>query len=360
MRLREFRLPASRFLLTRSVVVVRSRPAARYRLRNEGRRARRALAWLAAVFLAVQGAALAGRESLHDRIFVNKVGLLRDHLAVAPPGERVFVMGSSRVLFGLDAAAANEVLHARSIDVFNFGVAAAGPVTQNLYFRRLLAQGFRPDDLVVEILPAFFHADDELSPMEARWLKAQRLTREEQRLAAGWKFPIGDEPPWSPLGVARVGLLAHVAPVFLNGEENIDGHRLTDRDGFARAMTSVTPTQRRKGVEGARRQYEPYSRKFRPGGPGPAALDDLLALCRENGIRVALLRMPEGAAFRAFYGNEKDVDAWVDSVAQAHACAVIDARRWVADEGFHDGHHLIPSGAMDFTARFARGWRHGE
>ena len=33
---------------------------------------------------------------------------------------------------------------------------------------------------------------------------------------------------------------------------------------------------------------------------------------------------------------------------------VIDARRWVADDGFADAHHLLPGGAADFTNRFGR------
>jgi len=280
---------------------------------------------------------------LHDRIYENKAKLLREHWKQAQPDrERILVMGSSRLLFGLDAGSVDA-------NVFNFGIAAAGPMTQNLYLKRLIADGLRPDVVVIEILPAFFNDAKDRTPMESKWLVPSRYRPDEREDSATDKLIRRIAPVYEH----RISILSQSATGFLTREQHIDGNAITDANGFARtSFRSVTPEQRRKGVEGARQQYEPELRNFQWGNPGAQALKEMLKLCSDKGIRVLLLRMPEGTEFRAFY-PARALHIIDDELAKLNV-PIIDARQWVADEGFHDGHHLLIDGAKTFTQQFAR------
>jgi hypothetical protein len=65
--------------------------------------------------------------------------------------------------------------------------------------------------------------------------------------------------------------------------------------------------------------------------------------------------MPEGEAFRQWYppGAGERLDAYVRGLADEFGVPVIDARRWMRDEDFWDGHHLLPGGAAAFSRRLA-------
>src|SRR5437764_14565018 len=62
----------------------------------------------------------------------------------------------------------------RPAAVFNFGIPASGPVTHLVYARRLIADGHRPDLLLVEVLPPAL-ADLPGGPLESQSLFGDRL-----------------------------------------------------------------------------------------------------------------------------------------------------------------------------------------
>ena len=86
------------------------------------------------------------------------------------------------------------------------------------------------------------------------------------------------------------------------------------------------------------------------------ALADVLALCRREGIPVALLLMPEGPAFRAWYtpSMHAGLDAYLHDLSEQWGAPLIDARDWLGSDAFFDAHHLLPRGAAAFTERFRR------
>jgi hypothetical protein len=90
---------------------------------------------------------------------------------------------------------------------------------------------------------------------------------------------------------------------------------------------------------------------------GPVrALEDVLALCRAQGIPVTLVRLPESAAYRELYGPAARV-AVADLLARVRARWGVewtDAQLWVPDEEFWDAHHLLTPGARRFSERFGR------
>ena len=65
------------------------------------------------------------------------------------------------------------------------------------------------------------------------------------------------------------------------------------------------------------------------------------------------MRMPEGTAFRSWYTPEAEsvVAKFLAEVCDRHGVRLLDARCWIADEDFWDGHHLLPGGAARFTRR---------
>jgi hypothetical protein len=114
----------------------------------------------------------------------------------------------------------------------------------------------------------------------------------------------------------------------------------------------ITPETRRAALEQARREYAGPLANFHLGGPSCDALRELLALCRHEGIPVALLWMPEAAVFRGWYppAAQKQIDAYLAELD----VPLIDARHWLADEEFADGHHLLPHGVEVFSDRLGR------
>jgi hypothetical protein len=68
------------------------------------------------------------------------------------------MLGSSRTRQGLLGKSLEQPLGqatGRPAVVFNFGQNSAGPMTELLNLKRLLADGIRPDLLLVEVMPPF-------------------------------------------------------------------------------------------------------------------------------------------------------------------------------------------------------------
>jgi hypothetical protein len=138
-----------------------------------------------------------------------------------------------------------------------------------------------------------------------------------------------------------------------------DGHWGTlDRWGWmpSKEMPDPDGTLRRRGRELNHQHFGPIVEHWQVSAVSDRALRELVQLCRDEGIGVALLFMPESAAFRSWY-PAKITAALNDSIgrlAEKYGVAVIDARTWAAEEDFNDTHHLNPQGAAAFTARLER------
>jgi hypothetical protein len=298
-----------------------------------------------------------GPADRRDPDYALKEQRLRALLLGQPGQPLVVALGSSRTLLGLAAARVRPAL------VFNFGLTGAGPLLERLCLTRLLAAGIRPDFVLVEVLPALLHQAD-ASPVEEDWLDGSRLRLDE--LATLW--PDHSRPSrllgaWSrsrllPCYHDRAGLGACLgfkprAAVALG--EGLDSH------GWYEYPASKAPaTDRRRRLEMARAQYvsdNPAGNGEARLAAGPArALRALLARCRDEGIPAALLLMPEGSEFQGFLPApvRAGLDAFLIELARSERVPLIDARNWVEDAGFWDGHHLLPEGAVTFTRRLER------
>ncbi|OWK42970.1 hypothetical protein [Fimbriiglobus ruber] len=340
------------------------RPAGR-----RGSRARMALVAGMVLFFAGQAAfSVAVRRDwipVADPVYGGKFGLLREHPEFfAPSGPsadrpvRVLALGSSRTQLGFDAGRFAGAVGPRTV-AFNFGTPAGGPVTAALYWRRLLADGATPDCVFVEIHPGL--VSQLTPPFEARWLWGERLRADEVAVVRNLGWPIASPPHlgwrgWTTAVYAyRSSFLNRYAPVLLLSPFGFAVEVTGDEFGYLRGL-DLPPATRAKALERTRTQYAPVFPDYHVGGPGPAALRDVLALCRERGIRAALLVTPESTELRSWYGAAANDEfaAFARSLADEADVPLFDARGWVPDDGFADGHHMTTPGAAAFTDRLAR------
>jgi hypothetical protein len=216
--------------------------------------------------------------------------------------------------------------------------------------------------VVAEVVPVQLAVNGG-SPVEDCWLRGSRFRADEVAALR----PYSDTPlrlmgSWLrgraiPVGEHHAQLRAELP---LDREPNgciEDDNRPIDGWGWKPVLGEPTPERVAAAWGRARDEYSRYLRDGRLAVTKLAALRDLLADCRKEHIRTAILLMPEGAPFRALYPADMDretVPALEAIRAETGSTAVIDARMWVADDGFADAHHLIVPGAHAFTGHFGR------
>jgi hypothetical protein len=129
-----------------------------------------------------------------------------------------------------------------------------------------------------------------------------------------------------------------------------------DCGGWAPSIREVSPEQRQLCTALARDQYDEACADARLASGTQRALQDLLKLCKRERIPAALLLMPEASTFRALYSApaKASLNRLLQELVAEYGVSVVDARLWVDDDGFWDGHHLLPAGAAIFTERFGR------
>jgi hypothetical protein len=246
--------------------------------------------------------------------------------------------------------------------VFNFGVPGGGPVIELLYAKRLLAEGVRPDLLLLEILPPLLDGK-QLLPWEAYWFTANRLRFNEGFWVQKYGFPTAEfRRTWwrtwvIPWYEERFNILSYVAPLWLPFSVGVEWFTDMDDCGWLpQPFRKVAPEFRRTAEEKVRRQFLPYLTGFRLGGPACRAMHDLLALSRAKGIPAALVLMPEGQHFRSWYPARAlvQIQSYLGKLHRHFGVPVIDARTWIANEDFTDSHHLMPQGATLFSRRLER------
>ena len=342
--------------------------------------ARRTLALAALFFAAGQAALSLGVEcwwpELRDPLYGQKLGQLRRRLieSAGPCGTAeggcatsrlVVMLGSSRTVHGCDAAGyqAHARAGGRPAIVFNFGIPGGGPLTELLTLRRLLGEGIRPNEVLIELLPALFV--DEAMRHEAYGYPPDRLWFDELLLVArhGGAAQSGFQGvcEWSsdfccPAYAHRLPIKRRFWPDLLPlaGHEHLfaafDGHGWSPIPDAMR-----TPDVFERGLKVAEQSYAERLGRLNVEPLARAAIDDLLALCRQNEILATLVVLPEGPNFRRWYSvtAAAEVDRYLAELATRHGVALIDARPWCAEESFIDSHHLLASGARDFSRRLA-------
>jgi hypothetical protein len=282
-----------------------------------------------------------------------------ERLAAAAPDRPLLVMlGSSRTDAAFQAGRFNGLPgpDGKPLLAYNFGVPAAGPIHDLLYLRKMLDAGARPSLLLVEYLPLLLNEPRKGLISEESWTSAPWRSGPEMLLLS---------PYFSSPGTKyRDWLAARLAPWLFfryhfqtwmqeslfatrppRGEYRHDAWGRKVPEGFD-AMECA------RRVELTRHYYAASLQQLRLGDGPVRALRDLAALCRREKVPLVLVVTPESTEFRSWYSPEAlaPADRLLAELRDAGA-QVIDARGWVEDRDFQDGHHVMAGGSYAFTTR---------
>jgi hypothetical protein len=225
---------------------------------------------------------------------------------------------------------------------------------------RLLAAGVRPDLLYVEVVPFMLAAhQDQL--FEERMLDGARLNAAEVwRLRRLYHQPSRLLSTWClgrllPCYRHQAEIRTRLAPGLphtglVTNDNGFDDH------GWRPQLGRISEERRRTGTALAQELCADRCAVPDFAREPVEALEALLGRCRGEHIPVALVLMPEGEPFRAFYSPaaRTALADLLGRIQRTWGVCVVDARTWVAEEDFCDTHHLLADGGRHFTARFGR------
>jgi Protein of unknown function (DUF1574) len=301
---------------------------------------------------------------LRDASYADRAALLTRQIAAAKDTKPavVVMVGTSRTGHGFHARQMQELWTDAAdspVVAFNFGIAGSGPIMQQIYVRRLLHGGVKPDLVILEVLPSAF-TEREDTPIEYWLMDPARMSPEEMEILSNYGIASAScEKRWreiylNPWTELRYQLLNCIRPSLLPKDLLIKWNSRTDAWGWFPVEIPILTKEAADGL--LDRAYQEHGRGLpflMLGRHSVQALIDTLELCRAEGIRTVVIHLPEGPSFRAWYPSGKKqaiADAFARIVGE-HGAHWIDATEWLPDSCFFDGHHLLKHGAVLFTDR---------
>lgn len=321
-------------------------------------RARRAVAFgLGFVLLVQVGLNVAldtTKPEWRDPEYGHRVKRVKSLVAANPGKPLVVVLGSSRPQMGLSPT---HLGLGDNVLAFNHSQAGCGPIGELLTLRRLLADGVKPDFVLVEILAPVLGGEGDVEKIvKAETLSARDVGRlspyctDANALRLAWA-----EHRLNPVWNYRKNLVSHNLGGWLRWQDRVD-FMWTKMDPYGWLpyfFDEIPPEKRANGIEQARQQYAGYFADFHLAKMPQRAYRDLLDECRARGIRVAFFVMPESPTFRSWYtpAAQTSLASYFDELRRE--APLFDCRDWFDDETqFADGHHMMRHGAEAFSRRF--------
>jgi hypothetical protein len=288
------------------------------------------------------------RDPLYGDKFRKLTAAMRDRDCDRP----ILFLGSSRVEYGFRSLDAEQG-HAQPTDaVVNFGFPGGGPLLLTVHAERLLQAGIRPKMVLIEYLPALLHGRSD-GPAESGWFTADRFTHAERTSLRSW---IGHDTPMTASAInpwpdGRIAFFGRFAPWLMPARGRAWAERKTDARGWLPyRFPPRTEEERSRLFERTRSEYGASLADLHPTGPAATAFASLVRRFGDTPVRIVL--MPESSAYRGLYGPHTE-HAILDFVIGLDV-PWTDARDWVPDRHFADGHHLLTEGAAMFTDRLFR------
>jgi hypothetical protein len=326
------------------------------------RRSRNDLVWYFAGLVMVQLGLAAGIDglwpALRDPTFGDVRRIVHDRQADAPGRPLVLALGSSRTKMALRAERLNHPEDASAPIVINAAQLGGGPMQHLALLGRLLRDGVHPDLIFLEVMPMALSNRDG-RPMEERVIDLSRFSAAEvARMLPYCAQPLRFAWPWA---------LVHIWPCQHYRDRMRDVLSIDTADcarcryltGDGWGWQSADKAESRQDAEARTRStLETHRLALTQPALAPGAMHafrDVIGLCRREGIPVVLFMPAECSGFRNYCPEVAKTQAQaVRQLAAEAGVSLIDARTWIDDDGFMDGHHARPGGADQFTARFAR------
>ncbi|MCE9567096.1 MAG: DUF1574 family protein [Planctomycetes bacterium] len=317
------------------------------RLAGRCRRARSSLAFtpVAGILLLIAGWSFADTyvPEITDTEYHHRLGVIRKAVAEHPRNPLAVIIGSSRMVWGFRPETLPEP-QPGELYWLNSSHVGGGPILNRLMMHRLLRDGVKPDVVVLEVMPAFFMRENTRFVMSHFTAPELKVTREYG------KFPLHYDYHFLRDKVARMPELGRVFDPY-NGIK-----QLLPRGGHPKCEESVTEEQRDRRTAIVKNVYREDLAKMnvRPGAD--LAFRDTLRDAAAHGVRVVLIRTPEGPVFQSWYdpAGAARFDAYLADVAREFGVPILDARNWLYEDDFFDSHHMLRKGGDKFTARFAQ------
>jgi hypothetical protein len=283
-----------------------------------------------------------------------------NYIAAQNPDRPLMVMlGSSRTEYALQADRMNDLVgpDGKQFIAYNYGLPSLGPLYAGLSLREMLDAGIRPRLLVVEYLPPLLNEPVKGLVSEEAWTAASWLNlRQLVRLWPYFKHPDQKARDWFEARVAPWYVFRREAQAAINGQVHPDlAVKITvPYDPWGRKPQEVTSAAEKQ--ERSRIAYGIFhdSLGHLRVGKGPSrSLHDVLDICRREHIRLVIVSMPESTTFRSWYSPAAaaDIEAHLAELREKEGADVIDAKKWLADDQFVDGHHVTEEGSRTFSTR---------
>jgi Protein of unknown function (DUF1574) len=328
--------------------------------RRRNTKARLALFWAVLGFFGVQVAldvgVVARHPELDDPEFGRRLTMLRERMAEAPGRPLMLLLGSSRteMNFQPELLPPLRTTSGEQPLVFNFSHLGAGPGMNLLELRRLLRNGIRPEWLVIEVMPSQLGDRSQSILVALAGARDLSMTRRYRNPWQVYGYFLRNQlvPCYKHrMFLAHQTLPGWVAPADWEKEQIHLGE--LGGDYSWQAEIDPTPDRVRERTESARIGYSPTLQDLHLVDLSDRAMHEMLDLCRQTGIRVALLLSPEGRAFQSWYSPEarQMVDRYCGDLSRDYGLPLIDARNWLDDSAFLDSHHVTVRGAEAFTRR---------
>jgi hypothetical protein len=274
----------------------------------------------------------------------------------------VVMLGSSRTdaMFMAGCLDGRPGPDGRPLAAYNFGAPAAGPAHEYLYLRAMLREGIRPRLLLVEFSPLLLNERHRGYINEEDWnIGAWRSLSELLFLRPYFARPCLQFHDWFAARVLPWYMFRwHLKNTLLevafakyrpswNYVHDAWGHQIPE---------GPHPWECARRLERTRFHYRPTLQMLRLGQGPSKAMRDLVDCCYREHIPLALVIAPESSACRRWYSRDAldPSNQFLRELRAAYGVPVIDARYWVHDKDFQDGHHVMAGGAVTFTNRLIR------